>query len=101
MVDFMEDYLHALRYLSDPAHHDEAVELIAEATKQKPALYAGLGVHQARLLPRSPRRCPISSALQANVESAAQARLSAQTASTVKKYADLSLAKEAARRLGN
>ena len=28
MVDFMEDYVHALRCFLDPAHHDEAVALI-------------------------------------------------------------------------
>jgi len=40
MTDFIEDYLHTLHYLSDLAHRQEALEIIAEATKQKPSLYA-------------------------------------------------------------
>ncbi|HZU88992.1 MAG TPA: ABC transporter substrate-binding protein, partial [Stellaceae bacterium] len=39
MVDFLEDYLRVLRYLTDPAHHDEAVRLVTEATKQPASLY--------------------------------------------------------------
>src|ERR1700693_5825765 len=39
MLDFMVDYLRALRYLSDPAHHQEAVALLAQATKRPPEFY--------------------------------------------------------------
>ncbi len=97
MVDFMEDYLHTLRYLSDPAHHEEAVKLIAEATKQKPALYEGW-VFTKRDYYRNPAGLPDLNALQANVET--QHQLGFLKASLdVKKYADLGIAKEAARRL--
>src|SRR5580693_2418855 len=41
MVDSIEDYLLALHYLADPLHHQEAVEIVAEATKQKPASFEG------------------------------------------------------------
>jgi NitT/TauT family transport system substrate-binding protein len=34
MVDFMEDYLRAIRWWLDPANHDEAVKLIAVLVKQ-------------------------------------------------------------------
>ena len=99
MVDFLEDYLHALRYLTDPAHHDEAVALITEATKQKPALYASW-VFTKRDYYRDPGALPDLSALQANVD--LQHKLGfLRSDLDVNKYADLSLAKEAAKRLGN
>src|SRR5438045_6405200 len=39
MVDFMEDYLRVLRWLYDPAHHAEAVALMALITRQKPEMF--------------------------------------------------------------
>jgi ABC-type nitrate/sulfonate/bicarbonate transport system substrate-binding protein len=99
MVDFLEDYLHALRYLTDPAHHDEAVALITEATKQKPALYASW-VFTKRDYYRDPLALPDLTALQANVD--LQHKLGfLRSDLDVNKYTDLSLAKEAAKRLGN
>jgi ABC-type nitrate/sulfonate/bicarbonate transport system substrate-binding protein len=97
MVDFMEDYLHTLAYLSDPAHHDEAVRLIAAATRQKPALYQNW-VFTERDYFRNPQGLPDLGALQANVDT--QRRLGFLKASLdVKKYADLSITKEAAARI--
>ena len=39
MVDFLEDYIHVLHYLSDRAHHQQAADVVAEATKQNPSLF--------------------------------------------------------------
>src|SRR5919206_2897890 len=39
MVDFLEDYLHTLRWLYDPANHNEAVAMMAQVTKQKPEMF--------------------------------------------------------------
>lgn len=97
MVDFLEDYLHALRWLTDPAHHDEAVALITEATKQKPALYAAW-VFTKRDYYRDPRALPNLEALQANVDLEHKLGF-LRSGLDVKKYTDLSLANEAARRL--
>jgi ABC-type nitrate/sulfonate/bicarbonate transport system substrate-binding protein len=98
IVDFLEDYLHTLRYLTDPAHHDEAVALITEATKQKPSLYAGW-VFTKQDYYRDPRALPDLEALQANVD--LQHKLGfLRSDLDVKKYADLSLAEDAAKRLG-
>ena len=36
LVDFFEDHLRALRWFLDPKHHDEAVAIAAQVTKQKP-----------------------------------------------------------------
>ena len=67
MVDFLEDYLHTLRYLSDPAHRQEALEIIAEATKQKPSLYQDW-VFTKEDYYRDPNGLPDLEALQANVD---------------------------------
>jgi len=96
-LDFMEDYIHALRYLSDPAHRKEAVEIIAEATKQKPELYEDW-VFTKQDYYRDPNALPNLEALQANVD--LQHKLGfLRSPLDVKKYADLSIATEAARRL--
>jgi sulfonate transport system substrate-binding protein len=97
MVDFMEDYLHTLRYLTDPAHHQEAVELIVEATKQKAALYEGW-VFTKKDYYRDPDALPNLEALQANID--LQHRLGfLRSALDVKKYVELGIAMEAAKRL--
>ncbi|HUB96728.1 MAG TPA: ABC transporter substrate-binding protein [Stellaceae bacterium] len=36
LVDFLEDHIRAVRWLLDPAHHDEAVAICAAVTKGKP-----------------------------------------------------------------
>jgi len=36
LVDFFADHLQALHWFLDPAHHDEAVAIAAQVTKQKP-----------------------------------------------------------------
>jgi ABC-type nitrate/sulfonate/bicarbonate transport system substrate-binding protein len=97
MVDFLEDYLHALRYLSDPAHHQEAVEIITQATKQKASLYEDW-VFTNKDYYRDPNALPNLEALQANVD--LQQQLGFLRASLhVEKYTDLGFVKEAARRL--
>jgi len=97
MLDFMEDYLRALRYLTDPKNHREAVEIVAEETKQKPSFYEGW-IFTGKDYYRDPDALPNLEALQANV--ALQHRLGFLRAPLeVKKYADLSIVKEAAQRL--
>lgn len=97
MIDFLEDYLHSLRWLTDPAHHDEAVALITKATKQKPSLYASW-VFTKKDYFRDPRGLPNLQAFQANVDMAHKLGF-VRSALDVQKYADLSLAKAAAQRL--
>jgi len=97
MVDFLEDYLHTLRYLSDLAHHQEAVEIITQATKQKPSLYEDW-VFTNKDYYRDPNALPNLDALQANVD--LQQRLGFLRAPLdVNKYADLGIVKEAVQRL--
>jgi sulfonate transport system substrate-binding protein len=97
MLDFIEDYLHTLHYLSDPAHRQEALEIIAEATKQKPSLYEDW-VFTKEDYYRDPNGLPDLDALQANVD--LQHKLGfLRSPLEVKKYADLTLVKQAAENL--
>jgi sulfonate transport system substrate-binding protein len=97
MVDFMEDYLHALHYLTDPTHHQEAVEIVAEATKQKPSLFENW-IFTNKDYYRDPNALPNLEALQSNVDLQHQLGF-LRSPLDVKKYADLGIAMEAARRL--
>ncbi len=99
MVDFFEDYLRTLHYLSEPAHHAEAVALIAQVTKQKPALFEGWAFTQ-RDYYRDPAALPDLDALQANIDLQHQLGF-LRTSFEVKKYADPSIAEEAGRRLAS
>ena len=97
MVDFMEDYLHALHYLQDPAHHAEVVALLAEVTKRPAAFYDSWAFTKEDYY-RDPNAAPDLDALQKNVD--LQQKLGfVRSAIDVKKYADLSLVEEAARHL--
>ena len=97
MIDFMEDYLHALKYLSDPANHAETVALIAQVTKQKPALFEGW-VFTDKDYFRDPGALPDLDALQKNIDLQKELGFLRQTID-VEKYADLGIVKEAAQRL--
>jgi sulfonate transport system substrate-binding protein len=97
MVDFLEDYLHALRYLTDPTHHQEAVEIITQATKQKASLYEDW-VFTDKDYYRDPDALPNLDALQANVDLQHELGF-LRAALDVKKYADLTIVKEAAQGL--
>jgi ABC-type nitrate/sulfonate/bicarbonate transport system substrate-binding protein len=97
MVDFMEDYLHTLQYLLDPAHHAEAVALLAQVTKQKPELFDSWAFTNKDYF-RDPKALPDLAALQANIDLEHQLGF-LRSPLDVKKYSDPSFAEEAARRL--
>jgi NitT/TauT family transport system substrate-binding protein len=98
MVDFIEDYLRVLRYLLDPAHHKEAVELLAQVTKREPSFYDAWAFTKQDYF-RDPAALPDLDALQSNID--LQQSLGFLRAKVdVKKQADLDIAKEAAQRLG-
>jgi NitT/TauT family transport system substrate-binding protein len=97
MVDFLEDYLRALRWYTDPANHDAAVQAVAQFTKIPAERFASWA-----FTPRDYYRDPLAkvdaAALQKNVDvqhdlGFLKARLD------VKPYIDPSLAAEAAKRL--
>ena len=97
MIDFMEDYLRALRYLRDPAHHEETVALLAQATKRPPEFYRDWAFTKDDYY-RDPKALPNLEALQANLD--LQHQLGYLRAPlNVTEYADLSVTWEAERRL--
>lgn len=98
MVDFLEDYLHALHYLLDPAHHDEAVALLAQVTKRDPSFYEGWAFTNRDYF-RDRSGLPDLTALQANINLQRQLGF-LHSDLDVGEHADLSLVKEAAQRSG-
>jgi NitT/TauT family transport system substrate-binding protein len=97
MQDFMEDYLRVLHYLSDPAHHAEAVAMMAQVTKQKPEMYEDW-IFTKMDYYRDPKALPNLEALQANIDTQQQLGF-LRAPLEVKKYADFTIAEEAAKRL--
>jgi sulfonate transport system substrate-binding protein len=94
MVDFLSDFLHTLRYLLDPAHHDEAVKLATEATKQSADKYQSWFFTKQDYY-RDPDGLPNLAALQKNIDLQHQLGFLRRPLD-VSKYTDLSLMKDAA-----
>ena len=46
MVDFIEDYLHTLHYLTDPAHRQEAIEIVCRGDKAEAVVVRGLDLYR-------------------------------------------------------
>src|SRR2546423_11332013 len=97
MVDFMEDYLRRLNYLLAPANHAEAVALLAQVTKQKPALFESWAFTNKDYY-RDPKGLADLDALQANIDLQHQLGF-LRSSLEVKKHAHNSLTEEAVRRL--
>ncbi|HKS89789.1 MAG TPA: ABC transporter substrate-binding protein [Stellaceae bacterium] len=98
LVDFMEDYLRVLHYLQDPAHHAEAVALLAEVTK-RPAAFFDKWAFTKEDYYRDPKALPDLDALQRNIE--VQKELGfIKKSIDVKKFADLTIVKDAGQQLG-
>jgi sulfonate transport system substrate-binding protein len=97
MVDLMEDTLRIVRWYLDPANHDAAVEIAARLTKQPPERFAPW-LFTVKDYYRDPNMRPNLEALQANIATQKQLGF-LKSEFDVKKYADLSLVEEAAKRL--
>jgi NitT/TauT family transport system substrate-binding protein len=97
MVDLMEDTLRIVRWYLDPANHKEAAAIAARLTKQPqerfdPWLFTAKDYYRDRDMK------PNLAALQANIETQKQLGF-IKSDIDIKKYADLSIVEEAARRL--
>jgi NitT/TauT family transport system substrate-binding protein len=101
MVDFMEDALRAVRWWVDPKNHKEAVEIAARVSKRPPEafdkwLFVKAG--QQGDYYRDPNLLPDLKSLQANIK--LQQELGFLKANIdISKHADLSIARDAAKRL--
>jgi sulfonate transport system substrate-binding protein len=96
MVDFMEDMLRITRWYVDPANHDEVAKIASNVTKQPPERFGWLFTKQDEY--RDPNLLPNMEALQRNLDATRDLGF-VKNKIDVNKYADLSLVKEAAKRL--
>jgi len=97
MVDFLEDYLRAVRFYTAPANHEEAVAIAARASKLPAAVFDSW-LFTKKDYYRDPNGLPDVAALQSNID--LQQKLGFLKSSVeAKKYVNLSLVQEAAARL--
>ncbi len=96
LVDFMEDALRIVRWYLDPANHKEVMEIAARLTKQPPERFDWVFTKKDNY--RDPNLLPDLKALQSNVDTMKDLGF-VKASIDVKKYADLSIIEEAAKRL--
>jgi NitT/TauT family transport system substrate-binding protein len=101
MVDFMEDSIRAARWFLDPKNHKEACEIAARVSKRPAASFEGWlftrGGQQGDYY-RDPDMVPDLKAMQANINLQHELGLAKSTID-VSKHADLSIVREAAKRI--
>jgi len=97
LVDFLADTVRAIRWYIDPKNHHEAVAVVARLNKAPPARvdWAFTGRDQYR----DANGVPNLSALQTNLDQQKELGF-LKGKIDVKKYSDLSMVEEAAKRLG-
>jgi NitT/TauT family transport system substrate-binding protein len=95
VTDFLEDALRSLTWYSDPAHHDEAVEIIAQFTKIPAERLSWVFTKKDQY--RDPGLRPDVDALHRNMQTQLELGFIKQPID-VKRYVDLSLLDEASRR---
>ena len=96
MVDFMEDTLRIVRWFIDPANQKEVMEIAGRVTKQPSERFSWLFTKTDYY--RDANMLPNLDALQRNVDMTRDLGFIKSTID-VKKYADLSIVEEAAKRL--
>ncbi len=96
LVDFLEDTIRAVRWYSDPKNHDEAVSIVAGLNKAPPARMGWVfGEHDQY---RDPDGMPNLAALQSNLRLQKEVGFLKDDID-VKKYSDISMVVDAAKRL--
>ena len=96
MVDFMEDTLRIVRWYLDPANHEAAKQILGDLVKRPPAIFDWAFTHKD--VYHDPNLMPNLVALQKNVDLTRDLGFT-KTSFDVKKYSDLSIVQEAAKRL--
>jgi sulfonate transport system substrate-binding protein len=96
MVDFMEDTLRIVRWYLDPANQKEAAEIAARVTKQPAERFGWLFTKGDYY--RDPNMIPDLNALQRNVDMTRDLGF-VKSSLDIKKYTDLTIVEEAAKRL--
>lgn len=98
LVDFFEDHIRAMRWLTDPKHHDEAVA-IAQAVTKQPKEDVDY-VFTANDSYRSPDALPDIAATQRQIDTDVALGVVAKGITASPTYVDLSLIDDAKKRLG-
>ncbi len=96
LVDFLEDTIRAVRWYTDPKNHDEAVAIVARLIKAPPARVDWAFGSRDQF--RDPSCIPNLKALQSNLQQQKEVGL-LKGDIDVRKYSDLSMVEEAAKRL--
>ncbi len=96
MVDFMEDSLRIVRWYLAPENHNDVMEIAAKITKQPPERFGWLFTKKDNY--RNPDMLPDLKTLQDNVNTVRDLGFINETVD-VSKHADLSLVRDAAKRL--
>jgi NitT/TauT family transport system substrate-binding protein len=96
LVDYMEDMLRIERWYLDPKNHDEVAKIASKLLKIPPERFGWLFTKKDYY--RDPNMMPDLVALQRNVDTVADMGF-IKSPLDVKKYSDLSLIEEAAKRL--
>ena len=96
MVDWLEDTLRILHWYHDPKNHEEAAQIAARLVKAPPERFGWVFTKTDAY--RDPDMLPNLEALQKNVDMTKELGY-AQASFDVKKYSDLSMVEEAAKRL--
>ena len=97
LVDFLEDTVRAIRWYIDPKNHEEAVAIVARLNKAPPARVDWAFTSRDQY--RDPNGVPNLNALQTNLNQQKELGFLKEDVD-VKKYTDLSMVKEAAKRWG-
>jgi sulfonate transport system substrate-binding protein len=96
LVDFLEDVIHGIRWFTDPKNHEEAVAIVASLNKAPPARMEWAFGDRDQY--RDPNDMPNLAALQANLQLQKQVGFLKDDID-VKKYSDVSMVVEAAKRV--
>lgn len=97
LIAFFADHIRALRWLLDPAHHEEALRLAAAVTKEPPAALAYVFTHADEY--RSPNARPNIAAIQRGIDNDVKLGVLPKRIVVAPKYVDLSLIAAAERRI--
>jgi NitT/TauT family transport system substrate-binding protein len=97
LVDLLEDYLRVVRFYIDPRNHAEAVQIAANFSKLPPAVFDSW-LFTRNDYYRDPNGRPNLEALQSNIDLEREEGF-IRAPIDIRKYVDLSLIEEAAKRL--
>jgi sulfonate transport system substrate-binding protein len=97
LTDFLEDSVRAIRWYIDPKNHEEATAIVARLNKAPPARMDWAFTSRDQF--RDPNGTPNLAALQSNLDLQRQVGF-LKDEIDVKRYSDLSMVTEAAKRLG-